>query len=56
MKYMTKDWHNTMQKSYTCGILQVDKKADKFSEDYFQKLYEKKKEEAIKEFEEMFEY
>lgn len=56
MKYMTKDWYNTMQKSYTCGILQVDKKAGKFSEEYFQKLYEKKQEEAIKEFEEMFEY
>ena len=68
MKYMTKDWYNTMQKSHLFGILQVDKKSGKFSEEYFQKLYEMKKEEtikifkhqskkkSIKKFEEIFKY
>ena len=42
MKYMTKEWYETMQKTDFHLLLRVSKKADVFSEDYFKKLYKSK--------------
>lgn len=44
MKYMTKEWYNTMQKTDFHLLLKISKRAEFFSEEYFKKLY--KKEEA----------
>ncbi len=44
MKYMTKEWYNTMQKTSFHLLLKTSKQAESFSEDYFKQLY--KKEEA----------
>lgn len=41
MKYMTKEWYETMQKSFYHLSLRVSKKAEVFSEDYFKYLYKK---------------
>lgn len=39
MKYMTKEWYETAQKTSFHLLLRVSKKAELFSEDYFKKLY-----------------
>lgn len=39
MKYMTKEWYETMQRTDFHLLLKVSKKAETFSEDYFRKLY-----------------
>lgn len=39
MKYMTKEWYETMQKTSFHLLLKVSKKAEIFSEEYFKKLY-----------------
>jgi len=39
MKYMTKEWYETMQNTNFHLLLRVSKKAEVFSEDYFKKLY-----------------
>lgn len=39
MKYMSKEWYETMQKTDFHLLLRVSKKAGMFSEDYFKKLY-----------------
>jgi len=39
MKYMTKEWYETMQKSSFSQLLRVSKEAEIFSEDYFMDLY-----------------
>ena len=41
MKYMTKDWYETMQKTDLHLLLKVSKKAAVFSEDYFKELYKR---------------
>jgi len=41
MKYMTKEWHETMQKTDAHLLLKISKKAESFSEKYFNKLYER---------------
>lgn len=41
MKYMTKKWYNTMQKTDLHFFLKVSKKAETFSEEYFKELYKK---------------
>ena len=43
MKYMTKEWYETMQKTGIHSMLEIDERADKFSEDLYQELYEKGK-------------
>jgi len=55
MKYMTKDWYKTMQKEVFCGFMEIDNKADKFSEKYFRKLYKEAREKVLREFEERYE-
>jgi len=44
MKYMTKEWYKTMQNTGLHLLLKVSKRAESFSEEYFEELY--KKEEA----------
>jgi len=39
MKYMTKEWYETMQKTSFHLLLKVSKNAESFSEDYFRDLY-----------------
>jgi len=41
MKYMTKEWYETMQKTSFHLLLKVSKKAESFSAEYFKKLYAK---------------
>lgn len=41
MKYMTKEWYETAQKTDLHLLLKVSRKAEQFSEDYFQRLYQK---------------
>lgn len=41
MKYMTKKWYETMQKTDLYLLLRVSKKAEVFSEDYYRKLYKR---------------
>lgn len=64
MKYMTKEWYNTMQKTGSYILLEMDEKANQFSEEYFNQLYKLEKEKFLqqfkssqfKSFEEYFEY
>jgi len=44
MKYMTKRWYETMQNTDYYLDLNISKKAEVFSEDYFRKLYKKERE------------
>lgn len=39
MKYMTKEWYETMKKMHFHLLLRVSKEAGMFSEGYFKKLY-----------------
>jgi len=39
MKYLTKEWYETMQKTDLHILLRVYEKAEKFSEEHFRKLY-----------------
>ena len=48
MKYFTKDWYETMQKTDYALLLKVTKEAETFSEDYFEKLYKSKEKEFLK--------
>ena len=48
MKYMTKDWYETMQKTYLHLLLKVTKKAEVYSEDYFKELYKREEKKMLK--------
>ena len=48
MKYMTKEWYETMQKTDFYLLLKVSKKADVFSEEYFRELYKRKEKKWLK--------
>jgi hypothetical protein len=41
MKYMTKEWYETMQNTGFHLLLRVSKNAEVLSEDYFKKLYKR---------------
>ena len=41
MKYLTKEWYDTMQKTGLHLLLKVSKKAEVFSEEFFRELYER---------------
>ena len=41
MKYLTKEWLNTELLSYTYSLIRISKKAEKYDEGYYQKLYKK---------------
>lgn len=47
MKYMTKEWYGTMQKTDFHLSLKVSKKAEVFSEAYFEKLYRREEKEWL---------
>ncbi|MBE6886359.1 MAG: DUF4085 family protein [Ruminococcaceae bacterium] len=47
MKYMTKEWYETAQKTSFHLLLKVSKKAESFSEDYFKQLYKRKEKEWL---------
>ena len=40
MKYMTKEWYETMQKTDLHLLLQDSEQAETFSEEYFRALYQ----------------
>lgn len=48
MKYMTKNWYDAIQKINLHRLLKIDKRANKFSEDLYQELYVKEKEQYLK--------
>ena len=48
MKYMTKEWYETMQKTDLYLLLKVSKKAEAFSEEYFRELYEREEKNWLK--------
>ena len=48
MKYMTKEWYETMQKTDLHLLLKVSKKAEIFSEDYFKELYNREEKKWLK--------
>ena len=48
MKYCTKEWYQTMQNTSFHLLLKVSKKAEVFSEEYYQKLYAKKETEHLR--------
>ncbi len=47
MKYFTKEWYEAAQKPHVRFSLKVSKKAEKFSEEYFEKLYKIKETERV---------
>ena len=48
MKYLTKEWYETMQKTDLHVLLKVSKKAETFSEDYFKSLYKREEKKWLK--------
>ena len=48
MKYLTKKWYKTMQKTYMYLPLKVSKKAENFSEEYYNELYKQEERRYIK--------
>ncbi len=48
MKYMTKEWYETMQKTDLHLLLNVSKKAEVFSEEYFRELYKREEKKWLK--------
>lgn len=48
MKYCTKEWYQTMQKTDFHLLLKVSKKAEVFSEEYYRELYVKKETEQMR--------
>ncbi len=48
MKYMTKEWYETMQKTDLYLLLKVSKKAEAFSEEYFRELYRREEKNRLK--------
>ncbi|MHC1694943.1 MAG: DUF4085 family protein [Eubacteriales bacterium] len=48
MKYMTKEWYETMQKTSFHLLLKVSKKAEVLSEDYFKRLYKSEEKACLK--------
>jgi len=55
MKYMTKEWYETMQKTSLDCMLTISQQAEVFSEEYFKKLYRRKERKWLKELEEIAE-
>jgi len=53
LKYMTKEWYETCQKTDCYFSLKVSKQAESFSEDYFKTLYKKEEAAWLKSQEEM---
>ena len=47
MKYLTKEWYESAQKPHICFSLKISKKAENFSEEYFEKLYKIKETEHV---------
>ncbi len=47
MKYLTKEWYETCQKTDYHGLIEVSKKAETFSEEYFVELYKEKEKEFL---------
>jgi hypothetical protein len=41
MKYLTKEWYETIQKEHVHLILNISERAEKYSEEYFRELYDK---------------
>jgi len=48
MKYLTKEWYKTMQKTDMHLLLKTSKKAEIFSEEYYNELYKRKEKDWIK--------
>ena len=48
MKYCTKEWYQTMQKTDFHLLLKVSKKAEVFSEEYYKELYAKRETEQLR--------
>lgn len=48
MKYMTKEWYETMQKSDLHLLLRVSARAEAFSEDYYRELYRREEKKWLK--------
>ncbi len=48
MKYMTKEWYETMQKTDLHLLLKVSKTAEAFSEEYFRELYKREEKNWLK--------
>lgn len=48
MRYLTKEWYETMQKTDLHLLLKTSKKAEVFSEEFYLKLYAKKEAEQLK--------
>ncbi len=55
MRYMTKEWYETLQKTSFHLNLKVSKKAGTYSEDYFKKLYKQKENEWLRLWSSVFE-
>jgi len=53
MKYMTKEWYQTMQKTSFHLLLHVTKQAEQFSEGFYRALYEAKENEMVRLWEEV---
>ena len=49
IKYLTKDWYNRMQHTDFHLLLKVNKKAEQFSEEFYQNVYTREKNKYIKE-------
>lgn len=48
MRYFTKEWYRTMERTYMHLMLRATRKADKFDEKYYQDLYKKELKEFLK--------
>lgn len=48
MKYLTKQWYKAMQEPYVYLLLKVSKKAETFSEEYYNDLYKQEEKKWIK--------
>lgn len=53
MKYLTKEWYKTMGKTDICLFLEISKRVETFSEEYYNELYKQKESEWIKKQEEI---
>ncbi len=48
MKYMTKEWYETMQQTNLDCLIKISKEAEAFSESYYQKAYYKREQQWIR--------
>ncbi len=48
MKYCTKEWYETMQRTSFHLLLRANKKAEKFSEEFYRYVYEQREKEELK--------